>query len=248
MLRGSRRLDHRPRAHRAGADWRGTVTSASAGVNYARTYWVSETAGVLDLPGEATLERQRRIWWLANEFRKRPGVREVVPGMNNLTVVVDPQAASTEHLLEEMQAGWKRSTATGLHRHEIRIPVQYGGQAGWDLDEVARHTGLSHAQIIELHSAATYTVFFLGFLPGFAYLGGMNPSLATPRRSEPRLQVPAGSVAIGGNQTGVYPLASPGGWQIIGSTSLKLFDLDRDPPALLLPGDAVRFVAARGGD
>jgi 5-oxoprolinase (ATP-hydrolysing) subunit B len=208
---------------------------------------VSETAGVLDLPGEATLERQRRIWWLANEFRKRPGVREVVPGMNNLTVAVDPQAADTDRLLEEMQAGWRRSTAASLRRHEVRIPVQYGGQAGWDLDEVARHTGLSHAQIIELHSAPMYTVFFLGFLPGFAYLGGMNPRLATPRHREPRLQVPAGSVAIGGNQTGVYPLASPGGWQIIGSTSLKLFDMDRDPPALLLPGDVVRFVPAGGG-
>jgi KipI family sensor histidine kinase inhibitor len=205
---------------------------------------VSETAAVLDLPGEATLERQRRIWWLANEFRGRPGVREIVPGMNNLTVVVDPPSAQTERLLEELHTGWGHSTAAMAPTREVQIPVHYGGQAGWDLDEVARHTGLSHTQITELHSAATYTVFFLGFLPGFAYLGGMDPRLATPRRSEPRLQVPAGSVAIGGYQTAVYPLASPGGWQIIGSTPLKLFDLDQDPPALLLPGDVVRFVVA----
>lgn len=211
-------------------------------MDHTQTYWVSETAGVLDLPGEVTLERQRRIWWLASAFRERPGVREVVPGMNNLTVVVDPLASDAVRLLEELQAGWDRSIAADPPARELRIPVQYGGQAGPDLDLVAQHAGLSHAQIIELHAAAIYTVFFLGFLPGFAYLGGMDPRLGTPRRSEPRIEVPAGSVAIGGDQTGIYPMVSPGGWQIIGRTALKLFEPNRDPPALLRPGDRVRFV------
>jgi KipI family sensor histidine kinase inhibitor len=206
------------------------------------TYWVSETAGVLDLPGEATLERQRRIWWLAHALRERPGVREIVPGMNNLTVVVDPESAQAERLLEEMEAAWHRSGQIDPSSREVRIPVQYGGAAGPDLDAVAAHTGLAPARIVELHAAASYTVFFLGFLPGFAYLGGMDARLATPRRAQPRLEVPAGSVAIGGSQTGVYPLAAPGGWQIIGATALKLFDLQQDPPALLRPGDRVRFV------
>ena len=209
-----------------------------------RTYWVSETAAVLDLGGEVTLERQRRIWWLANAFRELPGMREVVPGMNNLTVELDPRATGCEGLLEDLETGWHRSVAADSAARQVEIPVHYGGEAGPDLDVVAAHAGLSRSQVIERHAGAMYTVFFLGFLPGFAYLGGMDPRLATPRRQEPRLEVPAGSVAIGGSQTAVYPVASPGGWQIIGRTDARLFDIGRDPPALLRPGDTVRFFAA----
>lgn len=164
--------------------------------------------------------------------------------MNNLTVDLDHGAPDAQTLLDALRAAWDQSEAAAVPSRRIDIPVHYGGSAGSDLDEVARHTGLSRDEVIGLHSAAEYTVYFLGFLPGFAYLGGMDPRLATPRRREPRLMVPAGSVGIGGEQTGIYPIASPGGWQLIGRTSLPMFDSARDPPSLLLPGDTVCFVNA----
>jgi len=212
-------------------------------VSTVRTYWVSETAGVLDVPGASTIECQRRIWWLADHFRRRAGVREVVPGMNNLTVELEHAAPDLENLLESLRTQWSKSGAVSLPSRGIEIPVRYGGADGCDLDDVARHTGLAAEEVIRLHHTGQYTVYFLGFLPGFAYLGGMDRRLATPRRKEPRLAVPAGSLGIGGEQTGVYPSTSPGGWQLIGRTSLRLFDPARDPASLLLPGDTVRFVS-----
>jgi KipI family sensor histidine kinase inhibitor len=207
-----------------------------------RTYWLSETAGVLEIRGAITLDTQRRIWGLAEHFRSLPSVREAVPGMNNLSVELQPTAPDAEALLGVLLARWQDSTPAERTSRRIDIPVEYGGAAGPDLDAVSRHTGLSPSQVIQMHCAAEYTVYFLGFLPGFAYLGGMDPRLATPRRREPRLAVPAGSVGIGGEQTGVYPLSSPGGWQLIGRSALPLFNPALSSPALLSAGDTVRFV------
>jgi KipI family sensor histidine kinase inhibitor len=201
---------------------------------------------MLDVPGTTNIECQRRIWWLAEHFRSHAGVREIVPGMNNLTVELDHAAPDLENLLEALQAGWSRSEAVDHQSRRIEIPVRYGGAEGPDLDEVARHSGLSREEVVRLHQAGEYTVYFLGFQPGFAYLGGMDRRLATARRKDPRLAVPAGSLAIGGEQTGIYPSAAPGGWQLIGRTSVALFDPARDPPSLLLPGDTVRFVNSGG--
>jgi len=125
----------------------------------------------------------------------------------------------------------------------VEIPVCYGGEFGPDLGSVASHCALAAEEVVARHAAALYQVYFLGFSPGFPYLGGMDPALETPRQASPRKSVPAGSVAIGGGQTGIYPLASPGGWQIIGQTPLRLFDARRCPPALLRMGDSVRFRA-----
>ncbi len=125
----------------------------------------------------------------------------------------------------------------------IEIPVSYGGVFGPDLDDVARHTGLSPERIVEMHSAARYLVYFLGFSPGFPYLGGLPPELATPRLPAPRKRVPAGSIAIGGSHAGIYPMDSPGGWRLIGRTTVRLFHTEATPPALLRTGDEVRFVA-----
>ncbi|MDB6163387.1 MAG: allophanate hydrolase subunit 1, partial [Xanthomonadaceae bacterium] len=126
----------------------------------------------------------------------------------------------------------------------VSIDVHYGGGDGPDLESVARHSRLAPADVISRHAAARYTVAMLGFAPGFPYLIGMDPTLAVPRLATPRAHVPAGSVAIGGAQTGIYPRSGPGGWHIIGRTTLELFDPARDPPALLAPGDQVRFVPA----
>ncbi|BAN95570.1 allophanate hydrolase subunit 1 [Plautia stali symbiont] len=123
----------------------------------------------------------------------------------------------------------------------------YGGAGGPDLAEVARAADLTSQQVVELHSSANYVVYFIGFQPGFPYLGGLDERLHTPRRAEPRLVVPSGSVGIGGSQTGIYPLAAPGGWQLIGHTPLSLFDPQQQPPTLLRPGDSVRFVPQREG-
>ena len=125
----------------------------------------------------------------------------------------------------------------------VEIPVCYGGECGEDLDALARAHSVTATQVIELHCAPEYRVLMLGFAPGFAYLGGLDARLVAPRRAAPRTKVPAGSVGIGGEQTGVYPVESPGGWNLIGRTPLKMFDATRTPPCLLSPGDRVKFVS-----
>lgn len=212
----------------------------------ARCDWLSETAAVLELPGMATLEAQQRIWALADLFRSREHVREVVPGMNNLAVEMEPSAPRIDQLPEELLHAWRQVQPAERSSRHVEIPVEYGAAAGPDLEAVARHAGLSPAEVVRRHCAAEYTVYFLGFLPGFAYLGGLDPRLATPRRREPRVAVPAGSVGIGGEQTGVYPWTSPGGWNLIGRTALRLFDAAAPSPALLAAGDTVRFVDTGG--
>jgi KipI family sensor histidine kinase inhibitor len=209
-----------------------------------RFYPLGDTALVCEVPPPATLECQRRIWAAAEAVRQWPHVSEVVPGMNNLTIVFDPLAADRESLAAELAAAWERATDAPVDGREVELPVQYGGEFGPDLLAVAKHTGMTPDQVVERHAAGRYIVFFLGFQPGFAYLGGLEEALHTPRRTAPRLEVPAGSVGIGGAQTGVYPAAAPGGWQLIGRTSLALFDPARTPPTLLQPGDRVRFTIA----
>ena len=127
----------------------------------------------------------------------------------------------------------------------VEIPVSYGGDDGPDLDDVAARCGLRALDVIELHAGARYEVLFLGFAPGFAYLGGLPVALVTPRRASPRERVPAGSVAIAGEQSAVYPQSMPGGWNLIGRTDTVLFDVERPEPALLRPGAVVRFVPVR---
>ena len=124
----------------------------------------------------------------------------------------------------------------------MQIPIRYGEEFGPDLEGVAKLHGISPEEVVELHSSATYTVYFLGFVPGFAYLGGLPERIATPRLQTPRKHVPRGSLGIAGNQTGVYPCSTPGGWQIIGRTPLEMFRPDRENMSLLSIGDRVRFV------
>lgn len=213
----------------------------------ARCYLLGETAVVLELEPPVTLATQKRIWRLTQRLGEIPEVVEAIPGMNNITVVLRNPHSVALDAIERLQRWWEESEALEPESRYIEIPVVYGTAAGPDLGEVARHAGLTEKQVVELHSSIDYVVWFLGFQPGFPYLGGLPEQLATPRRDEPRLQVPAGSVGIGGAQTGIYPLATPGGWQLIGHTPLPLFDPDRNEPVLLRPGDTVRFIPQKEG-
>jgi inhibitor of KinA len=177
------------------------------------------------------------------------GIVDIVPAYVTVTVFYDP-AEFTEpgedayeevrRLMESCAKGGGKG-AFAAARRLVEIPVCYGGELGPDLEHVAVHTGIASAEVIGRHSAAEYLVHAIGFTPGFPFLGGLPASLVTPRRDSPRAQVPAGSVGIGGHQTGVYPISSPGGWQIIGRTPLSLFLPNRAPASLLHPGDRVRF-------
>lgn len=213
----------------------------------ARCYLLGERAVVLELEPPVSLESQQRIWGLNQRLQSDAGVLEVIPGMNNITLILrDPQQSALD-AIERLQRWWEESEAQLPESRLVEIPVIYGGEHGPDLVVVAEHAALTPGQVVELHSSSDYVVFFIGFQPGFPYLGGLDPRLHIPRRAEPRVAVPAGSVGIGGSQTGVYPLASPGGWQLIGQTRTALFDPLQQAPTLLRPGDRVRFVPQQEG-
>lgn len=173
-----------------------------------------------------------------------PGIRETVPTYRSLLVVFEPQHITPDAL---QAALWTRiaQLETGLlpPGRLVEIPVTYGGEAGPDLETVAAHHGITPTDVIAWHTAPTYRVAMLGFAPGFAYLLGLDPRLATPRLATPRTHIPPGSVGIAGEQTGVYALSTPGGWRIIGRTTLTLFDPARPEPFYLQPGDRVRFIS-----
>ncbi|STQ71899.1 5-oxoprolinase subunit PxpB [Hafnia alvei] len=213
----------------------------------ARCYLLGERAAVLELEPPLSLESQKRIWSLTTRLREYPNVAEVIPGMNNITLLLSVPQADPVEALEKLQQWWEESESAQPEVRHIDIPVIYGGAEGPDLEEVARLHNLTTRQTVEMHSSAEYVVYFLGFQPGFGYLGGLPDVLHTPRRAVPRVKVPQGSVGIGGSHTGVYPLASPGGWQIIGNTPLALFDPQASSSTLLRPGDSVRFVPQKEG-
>jgi KipI family sensor histidine kinase inhibitor len=188
-----------------------------------------------------------RVLQLANalETASLTGVRDVVPAFRSVTIHYDPLRSDVRSLRERIAAeacressGEPQGTAP-----ERLIPVCYGGQFGPDLRAVADWAGLSEAEVIDAHTRVTYRVYMLGFLPGFAYLGTVDSRIAMPRRPTPRVHVPAGSVGIAGPQTGIYPVESPGGWNLIGRTPVSLYDIHQSPPSLFAPGDEVRFSA-----
>jgi inhibitor of KinA len=185
-------------------------------------------------------EIHARVRAFLRSFRA-PGVRNLHPAYASVLISFDPSRTAPEEIAEAARRAAAEESVAPPSRL-VEIPVRYGGEFGPDLDDVARLNGLTPERVVQIHSSAEYLVYFLGFSPGFPYLGGLPASIATPRLAAPRKLVPAGSVAIGGSHTGIYPFASPGGWRIIGRTSLELFRADRQPPALLEMGDQVRFV------
>lgn len=188
---------------------------------------------------------------LADRIRGRGviGVCDVVPGYGSVGIHYDPlqaDLAALERAILIESAGLD-AVEPARDARVIEIPVVYGGDAGPDLESVAAVSGCTSADVIARHASRTYRVYMLGFVPGFAYMGRVDASIAVPRHRVPRERVPAGSVGIAGEQTGVYPIASPGGWQLIGRTDVRMFDAARTPASLLAAGDLVRFVRARDG-
>lgn len=222
------------------------------------------TALLFEAPGETSLPTQQRIWALAREVQAWPEVGEAVPGMNNLMVTfargeraspgparaqrepTGPKRASPapldwRTLQNRLRVAWEAAQPLALGGRVVELPVVYGGVGGPHLGDVVAHTRLSVDEIVERHSAPLYPVYALGSHPGYCYLGGMDPTLATPRRKVPVQSIPGGAVSIGGAQTGVSASAGPSGWNTIGSTAMVFFDATRDPPALLQPGDSIRL-------
>lgn len=173
---------------------------------------------------------------------KLEGIVETIPAYSSLTVLYDPKILDFSAVVEKLNEFEEECEGQSILSSPIEIPVVYGGKYGPDLRFVAEHNHLSVEEVVKIHSLAEYLVYMLGFTPGFAYLGGMSKKIAAPRLEKPRKRVPAGSVGVGGKQTGIYPIESPGGWRIIGRTPLELFDVEKDPPVLLKPGDRVKFI------
>ncbi|ANS73274.1 kinase inhibitor [Paenibacillus yonginensis] len=219
---------------------------------------LGDSALVIKFGDAIDLETHKRIRQLSEYLEHHPfaGMTEYVPAFTTVTIYYDPWKVAAESASADgdvRQSPFEAVKAAALNLllelkdtdsaapATVRIPVCYGGELGPDLEEVAAVNGLTREEVISIHSSADYLVYMLGFAPGFAYLGGMSGRIATPRRQTPRLAIPAGTVGIAGEQTGVYPIETPGGWQLIGRTPIRLFVPDRTPPTVLKAGDLVRF-------
>lgn len=196
-----------------------------------------EFANVID----AAVNGQVRALLAALDAAPPPGLRELIPAYRTLLILYDPLVLTEDQLLARLKSLVQTTGATTAPSRVVTIPALYGGEYGPDLDDVAAHCGLPPEEVIVRHSSATYLVYFIGFSPGYPYLGGLDPALATPRLASPRLRVPVGAVAIGGQQTGIYPQETPGGWRIIGRTPIRLYNPQAREPFLLRAGDRVRF-------
>lgn len=194
-----------------------------------------------------------RVYALFDSVEKSLGdkVIEMIPTYRSLLVVYNPIEITIGEMSDQVGGlldGIQGESDSSVTREIIELPVVYGGEDGPDLYHVAEHAGISPQEVIDIHSGTGYLVYMLGFAPGFPYLGGLDERIACPRLTTPRVKVPAGSVGIAESQTGVYPNASPGGWQLIGRTAVPLFDVQRENPSLIKPGAEVRFVPVDSHD
>jgi len=201
---------------------------------------------VVELGNEISPDVNRRIrdLVLAIERRRVAGVVDLVPTYRSLLVYCDPRRVSLAELQREIASLERHLGETPLPPPKVvEIPTCYGGWLGPDLEFVASHCKLTPDEVVRIHAGTDYLVYMMGFTPGFTYLGGMPERIATPRLKTPRTLIPAGSVGIAQQQTGIYPVDSPGGWQLIGRTPVRLFDPHRDPPVVVEAGDYIRFTA-----
>jgi 5-oxoprolinase (ATP-hydrolysing) subunit B len=202
-----------------------------------------DAALVVEIGQSIAPEINERVLALDRALAKlaHPAIRETVPTYRSILIYYDPCAINFAELSAVVQAALAEpDTSRGTGR-SWRVPVVYGGAFGIDLDDIASRVGVSQAEVIKRHSAVTYRVYMVGFLPGFSYLGGLDPTLATPRRNDPRLITPAGTISIGGIQAGIQCLEAPSGWHLLGRTPVRTYHPTRDPMFLIEPGDAVTF-------
>ncbi|GAB4444346.1 MAG: 5-oxoprolinase subunit PxpB [Anaerolineales bacterium] len=206
---------------------------------------LGDSAMLVQWGNEMDFEVNQRVHALANLIEASPlhGIIESVPAYASLLVHYDPLVVSFTQVRDFLREKLSQAQAAAARSPKrVEVPVRYGGEHGIDLEAVARHLHLRVEEVIRLHSEKLYTVFMMGFTPGFPYLGKLDDALVVPRLETPRTRVPAGTVAIAGSQTGIYPLDSPGGWRLIGWTPLTLFDPRAESPFLFAPGDEVKFV------
>jgi inhibitor of KinA len=208
-----------------------------------RTHPLGDAALLAELGTRLDTALNTRAIALASALKKRRDVRQTIAGYASVTVHFDPDQTTYDALTAAIQRLASKRPPMAEPGRLHRIPVVYDGP---DMDAVAATLGLSPAKIAEIHARPIYRVFLVGFVPGWGYLGPLPEELELPRRQVPRTKVPAGSVAIAGRQTGIYPLATPGGWHLIGRTSVRLFLPDSDPPCLFRAGDRVKFFATPG--
>ncbi|BDG62380.1 5-oxoprolinase subunit PxpB [Caldinitratiruptor microaerophilus] len=203
-----------------------------------------DRAALVRLGNRLDPELNARVHALARHLAnlRHPAILEVIPAYTTVLVEYDPLRLPWRKLVPLLRAAMREARPDAGAGRVVEIPVVYGGEAGPDLADVARHAGITEEEAVRRHAGREYRVYCIGFSPGFCYLGDLDPALVTPRLATPRVSVPAGSVAIGGAQTGIYSRTTPGGWRILGRTPAVLFDPRRDPPSLLSPGDTVRFV------
>ncbi len=211
----------------------------------AKIYTAGDSSVLIEFGKEISPEINGQITALVHLMKEQhiEGVVDMIPAFCSLLINYDPRVISYGKIRRRLEKLLKLEVRQeGGTRQVIQIPVCYGGQYGPDLENIASHAGLSPQEVIDIHCSRDYLIYMLGFLPGFSYLGGLDERIHTPRLANPRIRIPAGSVGIGGSQTGIYPLDSPGGWQLLGMTPVKTYDPARQSPILFEAGDYIRFV------
>ena len=210
-----------------------------------RILTAGDSALLVEFGKEINPEINRKISGLVKLMKEQhiEGLVDIIPAFCSLLINYDPRVISYEEIRGRIEALLKVDIKTENGRKRVfEIPVCYGGEYGPDLANIAAHAGLTEEEVIQIHSSTDYLIYMLGFLPGFTYLGGLDERIHTPRLASPRIKINAGSVGIGGSQTGIYPVDSPGGWQLMGMTPVKTYDPERETPILVEAGDYIRFV------
>ncbi|NKK55452.1 5-oxoprolinase subunit PxpB [Rhizobium leguminosarum bv. viciae] len=211
----------------------------------ARVSSIGARSFLLEAPGDFDLVAQRRIWALSQSVKGWPELAENIPGMTNLLVIFKETPEDPAAVVARLLEAWENARSIDLNGKTIEIPVDYGGEYATDLPALCDLSGLSDREVVRIHHEATYRVFALGSAPGFGYLHGLDPRIYMPRKTVPSLKMPKGCVTIGGMQTGVAMLTGPNGWNSIGFATLEMFDPASSSPAMMAPGDTVRFLPAR---